>query len=101
MGTVGHLPGLGSSCFEVMWICEQTDQEVSLRSRAIPRHFSSVIFQGKNRSISSGTWPPFWAQLSRNQVSHLRQLIFTIFRVASREKSIAAKRPLHNAPRPE
>src|SRR3954462_9533268 len=75
-------------------------QELSSGSRAISRRFSSDIFQGKNGSMSDGTRPPFCAQLSRNHVSQLRMLILAMVNVANREKSIAASRPLHNAPEP-
>ena len=37
--------------------------------------FSTDIFQGKNGSMSDGTWPPFSAQLCRNHVSQVRMLI--------------------------
>src|SRR3954453_1933386 len=75
-------------------------QELSSGSRAIARRFSSDIFQGKNGSMSDGTWPPFCAPLSRNPVSPVRMLILAMVKVANREKSIAASRPLHNAPEP-
>src|SRR4051812_12641232 len=75
-------------------------QELSSGSRAIARRFSSAIFQGKNGLMSAGTWPLFSAQLSRNHVSQVRMLIWAIVNVANREKSIAASRPLHNAPEP-
>src|SRR3954452_6365865 len=75
-------------------------QELSSGSRAIARRFSSDIFQGKNGPMSDGTWPPFCAQLSRNHVSQVRMLILARVKVANREKSIAASRPLHNAPEP-
>src|SRR3954469_12904024 len=75
-------------------------QELSSGSRAIARRFSSDIFQGKNGPMSDGTRPPFCAQLSRNHVSQLRMLILARVNVANREKSIAASRPLHNAPEP-
>ena len=80
------------------WIVERRDQDVSLGSRASSRRFSSDIFHGKNGSIAAGACPPFWAQLCRNQVSHLRMLIWDKFRVANREKSIAVSRPLHKVP---
>src|SRR3954451_24387303 len=75
-------------------------QELSSGSRAIARRFSSDIFQGKNGPMSDGTWPPFCAQLSRNHVSQVRMVIWAMANVANREKSIAASRPLHNAPEP-
>jgi hypothetical protein len=75
-------------------------QELSLGSIASSRHFSSDIFQGKNGSMSAGTWPPFSEQLSKYQVSQVRMLILAIVKVADREKSIAASRPLHIAPEP-
>src|SRR4051812_42031678 len=75
-------------------------QELSSGSRAISRRLSSDIFQGKNGPMSDGTWPPFCAQLSRNHVSQVRMLIWAMAHVANREKSIAASRPLHNAPEP-
>ena len=64
------------------------------------RRVSWDMFQGKNGLMSAGAWPPFSAQLCRNQVSHLRTLMLDSLRVANREKSIAASRPLHNAPEP-
>src|SRR4051795_7031655 len=75
-------------------------QELSSGSRANSRRLSSDIFQGKNRSMSDGTWPPFSAQLSTYWVSQVRILSLAIANVANRKKSIAASRPLHNAPEP-
>src|SRR3954453_7371427 len=75
-------------------------QELSSGSRAISRPSPPAIFQGKNGPRSEGTRPPFCAQLSRNHVSQLRMLILAMLNVANREKSIAASRPLHNAPEP-
>src|SRR3954471_21751994 len=76
-------------------------QELSSGSRATSRRLCSDIFQGKKGSMSDGVWPPFWAQLSKNSVSQVRMLIWAIVRVANREKSFTASRPLHNAPDPE
>src|SRR3954447_4490377 len=81
-------------------IASDEGQELSSGSRAISRRFSSDITQGKNGPMSDGTWPPFCAQLSRNHVSQVRMLILAMVNVANREKSIAASRPLHNAPEP-
>ena len=64
------------------------------------RRFSADIFQGKNGLMSDGAWPPFSAQLFRYHVNQVRMLIFARPKVANREKSIAASRPLHNAPEP-
>src|SRR4051812_12830419 len=75
-------------------------QELSAGSMLISRRFSAVIIQGKNGVISEGTWPSFSAQLSKYHVSHVRILIFAMVKVANREKSVAASRPLHNAPEP-
>src|SRR3954454_10309293 len=75
-------------------------QELSSGSRAISRRFSCDIFQVKNGPMSDGTRPPFCAQLSRNHVSQVRMLTLAMVKVANREKSIAASRPLHNAPEP-
>src|SRR3954467_3628237 len=82
------------------WIASGEGQELSSGSRAISRRFSSDICQGKNGPMSDGTWPPFCAQLSRNHVSQARMLILDRVHVANKEKSIAASRPLHNAPEP-
>src|SRR5487761_2293592 len=73
-------------------------QELSSGSRASARRFSPDIVQGKNGAMSAGTWPPFSAQLSRYHVSQVRTLSLAMVTVANREKSIAASRPLHNAP---
>jgi hypothetical protein len=75
-------------------------QELSAGSIANSRCFSADIFQGKNRSMSVGTLPPFCAQTSRYHASQVRILIFAMLNVANREKSIAASRPLHNDPEP-
>src|SRR5215213_3427493 len=75
-------------------------QELSSASMVISRRFSTDISHGRNGLISDGTRPPFSAQLSRYHVSHVRTLSFAIVNVANREKSIAASRPLHNAPEP-
>src|SRR5437764_5371762 len=72
-------------------------QELSSGSRAISRRLCSDIFQGKKGSMSEGTQPPFWAQLSRNGVSQVRMLSRAIVNVANRENSSTASRPLHNA----
>src|SRR4051794_33261029 len=75
-------------------------QELSSGSRAISRRLCSDIFQGKKGSMSDGTRPPFCAQLSKNSVSQVRMLSLAIVKVANREKSFTASRPLHNAPDP-
>jgi hypothetical protein len=49
-------------------------QELSSGSMAISRRFSTDISQGKNGSMSGGTWPPFSAQLVRYHISQVRML---------------------------
>src|SRR3954468_10897659 len=75
-------------------------QELSSGSRAIARRFSSDIFQGKNGPMSDGIWPPSCTKPTRNHANQVRMLILARVKVANREKSIPASRPLHNAPEP-
>src|SRR5665213_860346 len=98
MGALGPFPFVAILKSGVMAI--DPAQELSLGSRAIARRVSTDIFQGKNGSMSDGAWPPFSAQLSRYHVSQVRTLSFARLNVANREKSVAASRPLHNAPEP-
>src|SRR5580700_10595645 len=57
-------------------------------------------FQGRNELMSAGTRPPASAQLRKYHDSQRRGFSFHSAKVAKRENSIAAKRPLHNAPDP-
>src|SRR5271168_3839373 len=62
---------------------------------------SADRFQGRNGSMSAGALPPASAQLCKYHVSHKRGLSFPKRNVANSENSMAAKRPLHNAPEPK
>src|ERR1700674_1434573 len=61
---------------------------------------SSDRFHGRKGSMSVGAWLPASAQLCRYHCSHSRGLSCPSWRVATSEKSVAARRPLHNAPEP-
>src|SRR5207247_986222 len=73
------------------------DGGIPIRSFA---RMSSDRFQGRNGSMSFGTWLPASAQLCRYQLSHRRGLICPSLSVAKIEKRVAARRPLHRAPEP-
>src|SRR4051794_24608688 len=82
------------------WIASGAAQELSSRSRASARRRSGDIVHGKNDAASDGTRPRSSAQWFRNSVSQLRTFPPAMLNVANNEKSIAASRPLHNAPDP-
>ena len=98
MGAVGPFPFVSILKSGVMAI--DLAQELLMGSRAIARRVSTAIFQGKNGSMSDGAWPPFSAQRTRYHVSQVRMLGFAGRKLANREKSVAASRPLHNALEP-
>src|SRR4051794_30980681 len=88
--------------FNVGWIVRAgyADHELSSGSRASSRRFSPDMARGRRDATPRGACPPLAAQLCRYHVSHLRMFNFATVKLANRENSAAASRPLHNAPEP-